>query len=158
MTAAEQEVDPTVLCTSFNKHRFFLFSRRWLDHSTSWQLPQTRSCPTLARSLPNQIYREPTDDDDTPRDVFNEKPAKDEQVFEAETGWILSTILNFWMALIIKFWTTLVSISYCFFTIKNLLFCVRNVCTWKECNYTHELWRYSHHSVRWTLSAHSGEF
>merc|ERR1711934_1229348 len=57
VTAEQQEVDPIVFCSSFNKHRFFLFSNR-----------------------------EPTDDDEDPRDVFNEKPAKDEQVFEADAG------------------------------------------------------------------------
>jgi peptidylprolyl isomerase domain and WD repeat-containing protein 1 len=57
-----EETDPTLICTAFKKNRFYIFSRR-----------------------------EPDTESSTSRDIYNEKPTKEEQVIASHSKVQLST-------------------------------------------------------------------
>ncbi len=72
--------DPTIFCTAYKKNRFFLFTKREPEETKkSVRFIQLKNIFLFVNSIQNAF-----DSADNERDVFNEKPTKEEIVAATE--------------------------------------------------------------------------
>lgn len=74
-----EQQDPTLVCTGFKKNRFYLFTRREPDSYVSPYVIQN-----YLKNFKNRIEAEVPGG--TGRDVFNEKPSREEQTVAADSA------------------------------------------------------------------------